>query len=48
MEVEAKLHLDILPQPDDSTCGPTYLHAVYRYWGDVLPQIGRASCRERV
>ena len=37
MEVEAKLHLDILPQPDDSTCGPTCLHAVYRYWGDVLP-----------
>lgn len=26
--------LDILPQPDDSTCGPTCLHAVYRYYGD--------------
>jgi hypothetical protein len=35
--METKLHLDILPQPDDSTCGPTCLHAVYRYWGDVLP-----------
>lgn len=35
--MESKLHLDILPQPDDSTCGPTCLHAVYRYWGDVVP-----------
>ncbi|MCB9170208.1 MAG: hypothetical protein H6597_08600 [Flavobacteriales bacterium] len=23
----------ILPQPDDSTCGPTALHAVYTYFG---------------
>lgn len=29
-----QLQLDILPQPDDFTCGPTCLHAVYRYWGD--------------
>ncbi|MFI4915734.1 MAG: C39 family peptidase [Phycisphaerales bacterium JB060] len=28
------LNIDILPQPDDETCGPTCLHAVYRYWGD--------------
>lgn len=28
--------LDILPQPDDSTCGPTCLHAVYRYYGDEV------------
>ena len=28
------LDIDILPQPDDETCGPTCLHAVYRYWGD--------------
>ncbi len=27
----------ILPQPDDLTCGPTCLHAVYRYFGDELP-----------
>jgi hypothetical protein len=26
----------ILPQPDDATCGPTCLHAVYRYFGDEL------------
>lgn len=28
------LDLHILPQPDDETCGPTCLHAVYRYWGE--------------
>jgi hypothetical protein len=32
-----ELVLDILPQPDDATCGPTCLHAVYRYHGDPLP-----------
>jgi hypothetical protein len=31
-----QLILDILPQPDDLTCGPTCLHAVYRYYGDRL------------
>ena len=28
-----RLPLQILPQPDETTCGPTCLHAVYRYWG---------------
>lgn len=28
-----RLQLEILPQPDDRTCGPTCLHAVYRYHG---------------
>lgn len=23
----------MLPQPDETTCGPTCLHAIYRYWG---------------
>lgn len=32
-----QLELEILPQPDDTTCGPTCLHAVYRYWGDDVP-----------
>jgi hypothetical protein len=32
--------LQILPQPDDATCGPTCLHAVYRYFGDALPLHG--------
>lgn len=36
-EMELRLYLDILPQPDDRTCGPTCLHAVYRYYGDHVP-----------
>jgi hypothetical protein len=35
--MESRLHFDILPQPDSSTCGPTCLHAVYRYHGDEMP-----------
>ena len=31
------LDLEIERQPDDSTCGPTCLQAVYRYFGDDLP-----------
>jgi hypothetical protein len=33
------LHLPVttLPQPDETTCGPTCLHAVYRYFGDAEP-----------
>ncbi len=30
-------NFDIQRQPDDQTCGPTCLHAVYRYFGDHLP-----------
>jgi len=33
----AHLELEILPQPDESTCGPTCLHAVYGYFSDPLP-----------
>jgi hypothetical protein len=29
--------LEILPQPDQFTCGPTCLQAVYRYYGDSVP-----------
>ncbi|MEX0585786.1 MAG: hypothetical protein WD176_04040 [Pirellulales bacterium] len=32
--MESHLHLEIQPQPDNTTCGPTCLHAVYRYYGD--------------
>lgn len=32
--METRLHLQILPQPDDTTCGPTCLQAVYDYFGD--------------
>ena len=28
--------MEIQPQPDETTCGPTALHAVYRYWGDEV------------
>lgn len=33
------LHLPVrmLPQPDETTCGPTCLHAIYRYWDDNEP-----------
>lgn len=34
--LEEELELDILAQPDDSTCGPTCLHAVYAYYGDQV------------
>ena len=33
----AKLYLDISPQPDNISCGPTCLHAIYRYFGDEIP-----------
>lgn len=32
-----ELELEILAQPDDNTCGPTCLQAVYRYFEDELP-----------
>lgn len=32
-----QLELEILPQPDDTSCGPTCLHAIYRYFDDHLP-----------
>lgn len=35
--MELELKVDILPQPDDLTCGPTCLHAIYSYFGDDLP-----------
>ncbi len=36
----AALHLEIHEQPDDTACGPTCLHAVYRYYGDDI-SLGR-------
>ncbi|HRR26364.1 MAG TPA: hypothetical protein P5568_02320 [Acidobacteriota bacterium] len=29
--------IPILPQPDDTTCGPTSLHALYLYYGFTYP-----------
>jgi hypothetical protein len=34
--MEAKFYLDIYPQPDSTTCGPTCLHAVYRHFDDPI------------
>src|SRR5664279_1068494 len=35
----SRLHLpvEMLLQPDEITCGPTCLHAIYRYWGRNEP-----------
>ncbi len=41
-----QLPLCILPQPDETSCGPTCLHAVYRYWGDDTP-LGEVIGRTR-
>jgi Peptidase_C39 like family len=35
--METNLRVEILTQPDDFTCGPTCLHALYRYFGDHVP-----------
>ncbi len=34
--MDVELPINILRQPDDSTCGPTCLHAVYNYYGDNI------------
>jgi hypothetical protein len=34
---EFRLPLQMLPQPDETTCGPTCLHAIYGYWGETEP-----------
>ncbi|MCH8558472.1 MAG: C39 family peptidase [Balneolia bacterium] len=34
--METRLRLDILQQPDDVTCGPTCLHAVYKYYDEAV------------
>ncbi len=42
-----QLPVKILPQPDETTCGPTCLQAIYRYWGNdeslnqVIERAGR-------
>ena len=34
--MDIELPIPILPQPDDTTCGPTCLHAVYNYYNDTI------------
>jgi hypothetical protein len=35
--MKTAVSLEILRQPDDITCGPTCLHAIYKYYGDRVP-----------
>ncbi len=35
--MKVQLDLKIHAQPDDATCGPTCLHALYGYYGEPLP-----------
>lgn len=35
--MEILLKVKMLPQPDDVSCGPTCLHALYRYFNDRIP-----------
>ncbi len=35
--MKTDLYFDISAQPDNTTCGPTCLHAVYRYYKDPVP-----------
>src|SRR5690606_32002316 len=37
MRKEIVLNFDIQAQPDDVTCGPTCLQALYHYYGDNIP-----------
>lgn len=46
--MELRLELDILTQPDDSSCGPTCLHAVYRYLGNPISLEGVLASAERL
>lgn len=35
--ITLRLPVRMLPQPDETTCGPTCLQAVYNYWGGDVP-----------
>ncbi|GBG15082.1 N utilization substance protein B homolog [Novimethylophilus kurashikiensis] len=50
LAVSLHLPVQILPQPTETTCGPTCLHSLYRYWGMEEPLqnvIGRTRIIER-
>lgn len=32
--LDVELHVPLQPQPDDTACGPTCLHAIYQFHGD--------------
>jgi hypothetical protein len=44
--ITLRLPVKMLPQPDETTCGPTCLHAVYRYWGEDA-QLAEVIARTR-
>ncbi|MBS1189791.1 MAG: hypothetical protein H6R10_1583 [Rhodocyclaceae bacterium] len=49
LPVSLHLPVRIMPQPTETTCGPTCLHAVYRYWGSeekLEEVIGRTRALE--
>jgi hypothetical protein len=35
--METRIKLEMFPQPCETTCGPTCLHAVYRFYNDDIP-----------
>jgi hypothetical protein len=37
LRMEVLRDFEILPQPDETSCGPTCLHSIYRHFGDDLP-----------
>jgi hypothetical protein len=41
LPVRLRLPVKMASQPDETTCGPTCLHAIYRYWedDDSLPEV---------
>lgn len=47
---EGSLHLPvaILPQPDETTCGATCLHALYRFWNAEEPLAGVVARMHRM
>lgn len=34
--MDSRIPIEILPQPSETTCGPTCLHAIYRHYGSHL------------
>lgn len=50
LPVEVRLPVGMIPQPDETTCGPTCLNAIYRFWGEderLLETIARTWKMER-
>ena len=37
LPITLRLPVRMMPQPDETTCGPTCLNAIYRYWGEDEP-----------